>query len=116
MSYSYQLVYLILGWRFSRMGEVLVHHVSHSAQVQQRALTLVDSAGCRDIRMKAVCPDNPAQTSPLVSTLALRAFMFQGMASGDEMVMSVRMIACLHYEDCHSKVMDQLTYEFISIQ
>lgn len=87
------------------MGEVLVHHVSNSGQVQQRALTLVDSAGCRDIRMKAVCPDNPVQSSPLVSTLALRAFMFQGMASGDEMVMSVRMIACLHYEDCHSKVM-----------
>lgn len=50
--------------------------------------------------MRSVCPDNPIQQNPLVTTLTVKAFMFQGMDNGDEMIMSVRMIGCLLPEDC----------------
>lgn len=82
------------------MGEVVVHHVSKSNKSQSRSVVLVDNTGCRDARMRSVCPDNPLQVAPLVTTLAVKAFMFQGMDSGDEMIMSVRMIGCLLQEDC----------------
>lgn len=94
-----------IGWRFSRLGEVTVHHVSNGGRtVRQRAVNLLDSAGCRDARTRAICPADPVQPGPLITTFGVRAFMFQGMQSGDEMLMSVRIIACLNYEDCHSKV------------
>lgn len=89
------------GWKYSRLGEVIVHHVSKSGRVDSRSAVLVDNAGCRDARMRSVCPDNPIQVSPLVTTLAVKAFMFQGMDNGDEMIMSVRTIGCLLQEDCY---------------
>lgn len=67
----------------------------------QNAVTLVDSLGCRVTAMKNICPEQPRLSTPLITTMPFRAFMFQGSQSGDEMVLSVRMLGCLNYEDCY---------------
>lgn len=71
-----------------------------SSRSNQDVIVLLDSLGCRIPTMKSVCPEQPRQIGPLVTTFPFRAFMFQGANSGDEMILSVRMIGCLLYEDC----------------
>lgn len=67
----------------------------------QDAIVLVDNQGCRIPAMRVVCPEQPRQLNNLVTTFPFRAFMFQGSNSGDEMVLSVKMIGCMQYEDCY---------------
>ncbi|XP_017769672.1 PREDICTED: uncharacterized protein LOC108557596 [Nicrophorus vespilloides] len=84
------------GWKYSRMGTVIVH----GRQSSPDSITLVDNSGCRAHNMRAVCPEQPKQVDSLVTTMPLRAFMFQGAQQGDEMRLSVRVHACLQLEDC----------------
>lgn len=86
------------------MGTVAVHRIGSQgelAKTSQNSVILVDSQGCRNPSMRGVCPEQPRQVTPLITTLPFRAFMFQESKSGDEMVLSVRMIGCLQFQDCH---------------
>lgn len=84
------------------MGPVVAHRITSTPSVRTttNSVTLVNSAGCRLPSMKGVCPEQPRHVTPLTVTLPMRAFMFQGAKSGDEMVLSVRMVGCLQAEDC----------------
>lgn len=61
---------------------------------------LVATNGCLNPAMKAICPANPVLESPLSYRLSFRAAMFQGMRSGDEMVMRVRIVGCVDRREC----------------
>jgi hypothetical protein len=54
--------------------------------------------------MRSICPAPPTYEAPLGYRLAFRAVMFQGMRSGDEMVMKVRIAGCIHRQDCATDV------------
>lgn len=51
--------------------------------------------------MKSVCPHGPTFEPPLGHRLSFKAVMFQGMRSGDEVVMSIKISGCLDEHDCH---------------
>lgn len=80
--------------------------LSRQQQLSRDSVTLIDSYGCRIPAMKIVCPEESRKIDPLTTVLPFRAFLFQGSTSAegreDEMVLSVRMMACLHEEDCTS--------------
>lgn len=50
--------------------------------------------------MKSICPQPPTFEPPLGHRFGFRAVMFQGMKSGDEMVMSVKIAGCIDQSDC----------------
>nr|XP_023013806.1 uncharacterized protein LOC111503676 [Leptinotarsa decemlineata] len=83
------------GWKFSRMGPVTLRSSN-----SQKSLTLVEENGCRSPGMKLICPFQPRQLSPLDTMLHFRAFLFQDSQRGDDMVLSVKMLGCLHSQDC----------------
>lgn len=49
-----------------------------------------------------VCPDHPRQDpeNALDNVLTFRAFMFEGMRNGDEVLVSARLLACVEAADC----------------
>ena len=51
--------------------------------------------------MKSICPAGAVFDPPLGHKLAFKAVMFQGMKSGDEVVMSIKVSGCLDEHDCH---------------
>lgn len=51
--------------------------------------------------MQSVCSLPPVFEPPLGYRFGFRAVMFQGMKSGDEMMMNIRIIGCLDHHDCH---------------
>lgn len=64
------------------------------------AANLVSADGCVNPSMASICPNPPVFEPPFGHRVAFRAVMFQGMRSGDEMVMSVRVVACIDPADC----------------
>lgn len=50
--------------------------------------------------MKNVCPLEPVLDSPLGYRFGFKAFMFQGMKSGDDVVMNVKLSGCIFKQDC----------------
>lgn len=51
--------------------------------------------------MRSICPQDPIFEQPLGYRFGFKAFMFQGMNSGDEMVMNVKLNGCLYRRDCN---------------
>lgn len=51
--------------------------------------------------MKPICPFPPVFEAPLGHRFIFRAVMFNGMKSGDEMIMSVKILGCLNFNDCY---------------
>lgn len=92
--------FVFSGWKYSRMGDVLMRRLLPQGRSGQDSVTLIDALGCRIPAMRTVCPEQPKQIDHLTTTLTFRAFMFQGANSGDEMILSVRMLGCLQPEDC----------------
>ncbi|KAJ8960896.1 hypothetical protein NQ318_020195, partial [Aromia moschata] len=84
------------GWRFSRVGPVIVRSSS-----TQKSVTLIEENGCRSSGMRSICPFQPRQLSPLDTVLHFRAFLFQSSSKGDDMLLSVRMLGCMHAQDCY---------------
>lgn len=50
--------------------------------------------------MRSISPLPPTFEPPLGHRFGFRAVMFQGMKSGDEMIMSVKIAACIDQSDC----------------
>lgn len=64
------------------------------------SVVLVTSNGCVHPSMKTICPSPPLFEPPLGHRFGFRAVMFQGMRSGDEMIMNVKIAGCIEQSDC----------------
>lgn len=62
--------------------------------------TLVTSVGCLNPKMRTICSVPPIFEPPLGYRFGFRAAMFQGMRSGDEITMNIKLIGCLDRRDC----------------
>lgn len=91
---------LVEGWKYSKMGDVVMRRLLPEGRLSQDFVTIIDSLGCRVPAMKSVCPEQPRQLDQLTTMLSFRAFMFQGSDRGAEMILSVRMYGCLQEEHC----------------
>ena len=78
---------------------MLLQRLGSNGQILNSA-NLIASNGCVNPTMKAICSAPPVFEPPLGHRLKFRAVMFQGMKSGDEMFMSVKVIGCIHSIDC----------------
>lgn len=90
---------LHLGWNYTRLSDVSLQRHSANGAVLNSA-NLITSTGCVHPAMQSICPEPPVFEQPLGYRFGFRAVMFQGMKSGDEMVISVKILGCLHQIDC----------------
>jgi hypothetical protein len=81
------------------MSDVVLQRMTSAGELVNSAI-LVTSNGCLNPTMKSICPLPPSFEAPLGFRLGFRAVMFQGMRSGDEMVMKVRIAGCINRQDC----------------
>ncbi|XP_058065483.1 uncharacterized protein LOC131215119 [Anopheles bellator] len=87
------------GWNFTRLSEVVLQRLSPAGTVLNSA-SLVTASGCLNPLMRAISPAAPVFEAPLGYRLGFRAAMFQGMRSGDEMVLRVRIVGCVDRREC----------------
>uniref|UniRef100_A0A182RY06 ZP domain-containing protein n=1 Tax=Anopheles funestus TaxID=62324 RepID=A0A182RY06_ANOFN len=87
------------GWNFTRLSEVVMQRLSPTGTVLNSA-SLVNANGCLNPLMRAISPIAPVFEAPLGYRLGFRAAMFQGMRSGDEMVLRVRIVGCVDRREC----------------
>uniref|UniRef100_A0A182MES4 ZP domain-containing protein n=1 Tax=Anopheles culicifacies TaxID=139723 RepID=A0A182MES4_9DIPT len=87
------------GWNFTRLSEVVMQRLSPTGTVLNSA-SLVNTNGCLNPLMRAISPVAPVFEAPLGYRLGFRAAMFQGMRSGDEMVLRVRIVGCVDRREC----------------
>ncbi|KAL5289490.1 hypothetical protein ACFFRR_009546 [Megaselia abdita] len=88
------------GWNFTKLSDVNLQRKSSNGNVQS-SINLISSLGCLNPAMKSICPFGPNFDPPLGHRLSFKAVMFQGMRSGDEVVMSIKISGCLDEHDCH---------------
>uniref|UniRef100_A0A182SS35 ZP domain-containing protein n=1 Tax=Anopheles maculatus TaxID=74869 RepID=A0A182SS35_9DIPT len=88
-----------LGWNFTRLSEVVMQRLSPTGTVLNSA-SLVNTNGCLNPLMRAISPVAPVFEAPLGYRLGFRAAMFQGMRSGDEMILRVRIVGCVDRREC----------------
>lgn len=88
-----------LGWNYTRLSDVSLQRYSANGAVLNSA-NLLTSAGCVHPAMRSICPAPPVFEQPLGYRFGFRAVMFQGMKSGDEMVISVKILGCMQQIDC----------------
>ena len=100
------LVSLILfpGWNFAKITDVLVHRV-HDGQAlsdDKNTAQLVGSNGCRNQAYAPLAPYNPWRdtNNGLINNFDFRVFMFQEMLSGDSIMISAKVVACVEEIDC----------------
>ncbi|XP_035892730.1 uncharacterized protein LOC118503502 [Anopheles stephensi] len=87
------------GWNFTRLSEVVMQRLSPTGTVLNSA-SLVNTNGCLNPLMRAISPIAPVFEAPLGYRLGFRAAMFQGMRSGDEMILRVRIVGCVDRREC----------------
>lgn len=66
---------------------------------------ILTDGGCRNIQLSGILPANQLQDieNPLISDLPLRAFAFEGLKPGEQMAVTIHMLACVEEEDCETK-------------
>jgi hypothetical protein len=89
------------------MGSVVIRSAS-----SHRSAVLVDEHGCRNPTLRSICPHQPQQVAPLTVHFPFRAFLFQGAAPADDLMLSVRMSACLRPRDCYQVILATRTSTF----
>lgn len=77
-----------------------MQRISPSGEILNN-VQLVTSHGCLNPSMQGVCTQAPSFDAPLGYKLPFKAVMFQGMRSGEDVIMSMRITGCLEYQDCH---------------
>lgn len=91
----------IEGWRFSKIGQVTVHHIEErQGQKILNSLWILDKDGCLNSDVREICPREQYRASPLESYLIFQAFMFEGTKETDEISLTVKATACLEPADC----------------
>lgn len=89
------------GWNYTKITDISMQRLGKSGEVLNTA-NLVSHNGCINPSMKSVCPLPPQYEPPLGQRFGFRAVMFQGMKSGDEVVMSIRIMGCINRNDCEA--------------
>ncbi|XP_028896803.2 uncharacterized protein LOC105213277 [Zeugodacus cucurbitae] len=88
------------GWNYTKLTDVHVQRISPTGELLNN-VALITSRGCINPSMQSVCAQPPSYDPPLGHRLNFKAVMFQGMRSGDELVLSMRITGCLEERDCH---------------
>ncbi|XP_004517821.1 uncharacterized protein LOC101451116 [Ceratitis capitata] len=88
------------GWSYTKLTDVNVQRISPTGELLNN-VALITSRGCINPSMQSVCSQPPSYDPPLGHRLSFKAVMFQGMRSGDELVLSMRITGCLEARDCH---------------
>ena len=82
----------------------MVHRVHNGQALEDAKNTaeLVFSNGCRNPSYRPLAPFNPWRDSSngLINNFDFRVFMFQEMLSGDSIMISAKVIACVEEIDC----------------
>lgn len=81
------------------MSDVILKRIGSNGEILNTA-QLIKSNGCINPSMQSICSIQPVFEPPLGYRFGFRAVMFQGMKSGDEMQMSVRIVGCIDSRDC----------------
>lgn len=89
------------GWNFTKITDISMQRLG-SAGETLNTISLVGNSGCINPTMKSICPLPPQYEPPLGQRFGFRAVMFQGMKSGDEVVMSIRVMGCINRNDCEA--------------
>uniref|UniRef100_A0A336LLZ0 CSON013703 protein n=1 Tax=Culicoides sonorensis TaxID=179676 RepID=A0A336LLZ0_CULSO len=87
------------GWNYTRISDVALQRFSPQGELLN-SVNLISPNGCLNNLMRNICPHEPIFEPPLGYKLGFKAFMFQGMKSGDELVMNVKLNGCLYKRDC----------------
>lgn len=90
------------GWNYTRITDISMQRLGKSGEVLN-TVNLVANNGCVNPSMKSVCTIPPQYEPPLGQKFGFRAVMFQGMKSGEEVVMSIRIIGCVNRNDCEGQ-------------
>ncbi|XP_017493153.1 PREDICTED: uncharacterized protein LOC108381247, partial [Rhagoletis zephyria] len=93
------------GWNYTKLTDVNVERVSPSGELLNN-VALITPRGCINPSMQSICTQPPSFDPPLGHRLNFKAVMFQGMRSGDELVISMRITGCLEARDCHVDASD----------
>ncbi|XP_030375616.1 uncharacterized protein LOC115624908 [Scaptodrosophila lebanonensis] len=93
------------GWNYTKLSDVQLQRISPSGDLLNSA-QLVTPQGCLNPAMQSICAHAPSFEAPLGQRLHFKAVMFQGMRSGDVLIMSMRITGCLEREDCQLTAQD----------
>ncbi|KAM0724494.1 hypothetical protein ACS0PU_009575 [Formica fusca] len=89
------------GWRYSKIGQVMMHYVEERQQQKVvNSLWILNKDGCLNSDVREICPREQYMASSLESYLIFQAFMFEGMKETDEISLTVKAMACLEPVDC----------------
>ncbi|XP_037941001.1 uncharacterized protein LOC119673955 [Teleopsis dalmanni] len=88
------------GWNYTKLSDVSLQRIAPSGELLNLA-NLITTNGCVNPSMQSICTQPPVYDPPLGHKLAFKAVMFQGMRSGDEVVMTMRIHGCLEQHDCY---------------
>lgn len=94
---------LIAGWNYTKLSDVSLQRISSTGELLNNA-NLINQKGCLNPSMQFICSHAPIFDAPLGNRLTFKAVMFQGMKSGDELQLSIRIHGCLDKNDCHLNI------------
>ncbi|XP_075225478.1 uncharacterized protein LOC142326717 [Lycorma delicatula] len=93
------------GWKYSRLSNITVQRVINNKGKKSvvDSISLVDLNGCRNPNMINISPWHPIvdPQNDLIVTFLFRVFMFDGMKEGDELIISVQLVACILKHHCY---------------
>ena len=82
----------------------MVHRIHNGKALNGESDTakIVMPNGCRNPSYKALAIRNPSRdaSNPLINNFDFRVFMFQSMSSGDSIMITAKVIACVEETDC----------------
>ena len=95
---------LLTGWNFAQLTDVVVHRVRNGEPMtdERNTARLVYSDGCRNPAYRVLAPFNPWRdgSNGLINNFDFRVFMFQSMESGDAIMITAKVMACVEEADC----------------
>ena len=95
---------ILPGWNYAKLTDVMVHRVHDGEPLSgpRDTAELVYSNGCRNPGYRPLAPSNPWRDSAntLINNFDFRVFMFQEMQSGDSIMITAKVIACVEKIDC----------------
>ena len=102
--FSHEIIYNSIGWNYSKLTEVVVHRIHNGKALNGESDTakIVLPSGCRNPSYRALAERNPTRdlANPLINNFDFRVFMFQSMSSGDSIMITAKVIACVEEMDC----------------
>ena len=102
---------MLIGWNYSKLTDVVVHRIHNGKALNGDSDTanIVLSNGCRNPSYRALARRNPSRdtANALINNFDFRVFMFQSMSSGDSIMITAKVVACVEETDC-APVIDSL--------